>query len=534
MMLRRNIIILALILFAFSIPLMAQNDIAEAIKTDNVAVVQQKIGTGAGQIPLNGKDGIVPLLLAVQHNALQTTRRLLELGADKEAKTRGGSTPLSLAAYYGNVDIVDALITAGAALGTKSPNGYQPLDWALENRHWNVVSRLFFAWGMQEAFGAEEKEALKAIRSGESTKLQHKKGFTSFPLLLAIVKNDTSLVEVLLKAGFDPNQQNAAGYAPLPTAARLGNVSVVKVLLQYKADPNIGGTKGNDVAGALNQAARGLNADAGAELIKNGAEVNRGNAKGVTPLYICGRIDSKDGAFTEMLLKNGASLRLKADDGYDAFDAAMESRNRLYTQIAMKEFFLQSARNEHERELFSSILKNTSTIPKQIAPESSVLLLNYAVVKGDSALFAKVLPIVDNLNRKNISGHYPLPLAASWGEKDMLRHLLKNGADVNIQNENRYNTSALMESTRDANFEIAQELIQHKASVNLKDVHSDHALNWATFYGRKRIVELLLTNGADFTQRGQQTSDNALDIAQRMNFQEIAQILQTAGARASK
>lgn len=529
----------------------AQDDIMEAIKKDNLALVQQRIsvpvgsasvgsasvgGSSTGKIPLNGTSGTVPLLLAIQNNAVQTAQWLLaQQGIDTEVRTQGGSTPLSLASYFGNSEIVSALIQAGAKLGAKTPsNGYQPLDWALENRHWKVVAQLFFAWGMQEASGAAEKEVLNAVRNSTAAALQHQKDFTSFPLLLAIAKSDAKSVETLLTKGFSPNQQNAAGYAPLPTAARLGDTAIMKLLLLAGADPNIGGTKGNDVAGALNQAARGLNVDAGKLLLQCGANVNKGNAKGVTPLFICAWYDRKDGAFTNMLLSNKAIFRQKAENGDDALDAAMETRNRLFMRNVMKEFFLRSLPKSLESASVLDAMNGASKNLPQLTDESGVLLLNYAIVSADSLLFAKIMRTNINVNTKNVSGHYPLPLAASWGEKNMLKQLLERGADPNVQNENRYHTSALMESTRDGHNDIAEELLRRKATVNLKDAYKDNALNWAVFFGRKEMVQLLLANGADFKQIGQQSNDNALDIALRMKFPKIAEMLRSAGARASK
>lgn len=513
----------------------AQNEIVEAIKKDNVSFVRQKIGSTPDLFPINGKDGGVPLLIAIQHNAVQTVRWLLEQGADKEIKTRRGSSPLSLAAYYGYTGIVDVLIQAGANLATKSPNGYQPLDWALENEHLPVAEQLFYAWGKKQAVDSEEIMMLETIFKNEIPTFQYRKTWTSFPLVLAIVKKNANLVAKLLQSGYDPNTQNAAGYAPLPTAARIGDTTIINLLLKAGANPNLGGTKDNDVAGSLNQAARGLKVHAGKLLIRAGANPNKGNAKGITPLYICARLDGKSGVFTTMLL-NEASLflRQKADDGYEAFDAAMEARNRLFAQLIMKEFFLRSLPPEQKVISWLDVPKGNKPNIAALSGESALLLMNVAILKADSALFFDLLSRGINLNTKNTSGHYPLTLAASWGEKTMLRALLANGAQVDLQNENRYHTSALIESMRDGHVEIAQELLTHKADVNLKDVHNDHALNWAVFFGHKKAAEFLLNNGADPRQKGQQTNDNAMDIALRMNAEDIIVILRASGAKASK
>ncbi len=524
--------LLTIVLLITANTALAQDDIAAIIATDSLALIQQKIGDG--KFPLNGQDGQRPLLLAVRSNAQKTAAWLLAQGADKEVRTAGGSTPLSLAAYFGNLDLVNLFIQAGSELGAKSNNGYQPLDWALGGKNNAVVEALFFAWGMKHAADSVETDLLQAIRSNRPATAKSQPNFTSFPLVLAIMKNDSARVAALLSGGFNPNQQNAAGYAPLPTAARLGNPGIVQLLLKHGADPNFGGSKGNDVAGALNQAARGLSTEAAKVLITGGADVNRGNAKGYTPLMICAWNDTEDGQFTELLLTKGAAVHQKADDGYEAFDAAMEGRNRLFTQLVMKALFLQSAGNAAQTKLFTEILTASKFDPKTLSPESAVLLLNYAILKGDSLLFMNMLDNRVNPNLKNASGHYPLTLAASWGEKNMLAQLIGHKAQLDLQNENRYHTSALIEGARDGDVEIAKILLERGAQVNLPDAHNDHALNWAVYFGHAPLVQLLLAHGADHTQIGRQTQDNALDIARRMSFPEVIAILEKAGAKATK
>lgn len=91
-----------------------------------------------------------------------------------------------------------------------------------------------------------------------------------------------------------------------------------------------------------------------------------------------------------------------------------------------------------------------------------------------------------------------------------------------------------MESTRDGHVAIAQELLARGADINALDKHQDNALNWAVYFGQQPLVELLLAHQANFNQVGQQTQDNALDIARRQRFAAIAMLLEKAGAKPTK
>ncbi len=64
-----------------------------------------------------------------------------------------------------------------------------------------------------------------------------KKIKTGIPLHVAIDKENTECVKLLLEAGADPNATDNDAYTPLYLAAREGNVECTKLLLEAGADP---------------------------------------------------------------------------------------------------------------------------------------------------------------------------------------------------------------------------------------------------------------------------------------------------------
>ncbi len=526
----------AIALWCLANTVFAQVDWPALLAADNVEALAPLMGAREGQMPINGRDGVVPLVIAAQRNAVQTVTWLLQQGADVDVRSASGSTALAMAAYYGHLDAMARLIDANADLDARSPNGYQALDWAFENQKMDAAKLLLMAWAKRHAASTSERQLIDAIARGAALSHDKKAAYTSFPLLLAIANNSEQATEWLLQQGFDPNQQNAAGYAPLPFAARLGNEALVALLLRFKADPNLGGKRGHDVAGALNQAARGGQVNVARQLLLAGADVNRGNAKGITALYICAVNDKDSGDFTQLLLEHGALVRQRADDGYDALDVAHENRNRMATKLMLQHLFEQSLNDAALIKQVNAFVSDATQPLPPISDESAALWLNALIVAGNKPNFNRVLDQLSSspLNIKNGSGHFPLSVAASWGEYDMLVRLLQRGASVNQHNDNRYNTTALMESTRDGQVAIARELLTKGAEINALDKHQDNALNWAVYFGQQPLVQLLLEHEANFNQVGQQTQDNALDIAKRQRFAEIVALLEKAGAKATK
>ncbi|MBH9575298.1 ankyrin repeat domain-containing protein [Inhella proteolytica] len=453
------------------------------IERDALEALRTQVGEPPDPVWLQGADGASPLILAVQAGAARTTQWLLQQGAAVDARTARGSSALALASARGDVAMVRTLALAGAQLGLKSPNGYQPLDWALERGQLATVQALLEIW--EQRAGAEAG---------------------SLPLLRAVAAQDLGRLDALLRAGHDPNQPNPSGFAPLALAARIGPLPLLQSLLRHGADPRVGGQPGHDVAGALNQAARGLQVELARALIEAGAEVRRGNAKGFTPLHLAAFVDHEQGALTSLLLAQGAAPRQPAEDGYDALDVALEQRNRLFMRLALRRMVTEAG----------------------AAGATPTLRLSLAVLEGDVSELRRLLAAGAQPDGPNPAGHGPLALAAAWGELELAQALLAAGARVDAAGDNRYRSTPLMEATRDGRTAMAGLLLAHGAPINQLDRNQDHALNWATFFGHTELVALLLAHGADPAQAGRDSGDNALAIAQRRQFPAVQAVLQAA------
>ncbi|WP_374438545.1 ankyrin repeat domain-containing protein [Inhella sp.] len=450
------------------------------IERDALEALRAQVGEPPDPAWLQGTPGASPLILAVQAGATRSAQWLLRQGAPVDARTARGSSALALASARGDVAMVRTLALAGAQLGLKSPNGYQPLDWALEYGHLGAVQALLELW--EQRAGADAG---------------------SLPLLRAVAAQDLGRLNALLRAGHDPTQPNPSGFAPLALAARIGPLPLLQSLLAHGADPRVGGHPGHDVAGALNQAARGLQVELARVLIDAGAEVNRGNAKGFTPLHLAAFTDREQGALTTLLLARGAAPRQRAADGYDALDVAVEQRNRLFMRLALRRL--------------------------AAGPDATpTLKLSLAVLDGDAAELQRLLAAGAPPDGPNPAGHGPLALAAAWGELELAQALLAAGARVDATGENRYRSTPLMEATRDGRTAMAGLLLAQGAPVNQLDRNQDHALNWAAFFGHAELVALLLAHGADPAQAGRDSGDNALAIAQRRQFPTVQAVLQAA------
>jgi len=225
-----------------------------------------------------------------------------------------------------------------------------------------------------------------------------------------------------------------------------------------------------------------------------------------------GNIDS----LNVYLLKDNVDINYKDSTGYSALDYAIERYQKpAFTRLIE---FLSIEKQKG--------LKNYAQKSKKETLFSRLIM---AVLKKDTKAVSSLLKKGVRPDTMHWSGYSALSLAVRWESKEIISLLIQKGADVNFVNRNRYNTTPLMEVTRNGDLATAQLLIAHGAKVNTVDINNDPAINWATFFGYKNLVELFLKNGAKTDFVGRDSGDNALAIAKRMGFQEIVDLLQQHG-----
>lgn len=90
-------------------------------------------------------------------------------------------------------------------------------------------------------------------------------------------------------------------------------------------------------------------------------------------------------------------------------------------------------------------------------------------------------------------------VAALAGNIPAIDELLDRGADINLDKVTEYAAqggTALHLASFTGNAEVTAHLLSRGADPNALDANGDPPLNWAIFFGRERITDLLAANGA--------------------------------------
>jgi len=122
-----------------------------------------------------------------------------------------------------------------------------------------------------------------------------------------------------------------------------------------------------------------------------------------------------------------------------------------------------------------------------------------------------------NVDIRDLENHTPLLLAAGTnqetpGHVEVIKELIAKGADVNATDDGQY--SSLHLAVLNSNFEIAHALLEAKCNVNHINVDNFTPLHTACSLGNIKLIQLLLSFGADPTLKDAR-GKTPLDLAKR-------------------
>jgi len=126
--------------------------------------------------------------------------------------------------------------------------------------------------------------------------------------------------------------------------------------------------------------------------------------------------------------------------------------------------------------------------------------LQWAAHNGDADLVRRLIKAGADVSAFNDYGATPMSEAAERADAQILDMLLKAGADV--ESPNSMGQTALMTVARTDRLDAAKLLLAHRANVNATEQwRGQTALMWAAAQGQPEMVKLLLVHGADHNER---------------------------------
>lgn len=246
------------------------------------------------------------LTATVSRGDVSELARFLASGADANARDAKGRTALLIAAREGHRDVAQALLTAGAEVDARS------------------------------------------------------EGMNVTPLMAAAQRGDLPFVRLLLEAGADPNASSRNGAGVLARAVLGGDVDTVRELLTAGANPDGTGSSAPPNASPLWAAVARKQRELARLLLEHKAQPNIGDS--VTDTVFGVAVSGGDAEIARMLLEAGADPTRPALSNLPLLAVAMRFTNLPMAEL-LEEYGLSLAKGDTENIVTTSerLLKAAET-----------------------------------------------------------------------------------------------------------------------------------------------------------------------------
>ena len=449
------------------------------------------------------------LLVAAQNGDVNRARRLLQIGADVNARSfPDGWTALQLATKNNHADMVTLLLENGAEHTATHGHHHIPAPMNLAVQAGNVeLIRLMMAHGV-------------SLNDSES---DHP------PVYYAVEADRTDILRVLLELGAKPYVKigSLAGDGILHLAAEYGRLDAARLLLEYDTE---GKFRESECAGAFLRAARKGHGEL-AELLRQHAEDSR-----FEEMLWAAESGSEERA-CELLATGLAPENPKDQQWFSLLQTAAKRgfvrllRELLLVGVSLQPEYLfgmsplslavQGGHGETVR-----VLLEHGTLPLEAAAQHSyaqTTALHVAARNGNTTLLEMLLDAGAPVDIPDSSSETPLHAAARENQPGAAAFLLGRGADVD-KRSSELKFTPLHYAAEYGGTAVATLLLEHGAEVDARSSGEVTPLHKAAENGRADMVRFLLAHGANPNAESW-AGDRPIGLAASKGSTEVVAIL---------
>ncbi len=479
--------------FVNSLDLQGNTPLQYAAQRGDLAVVNELIEYGA-DLNLSNSQGETPLDIAFTRTDsdihVEIARVLIQNYAqipndqefyyayqtlsndDVNIRFEGGTTPLHFAAAYHHPALLRAFIAEHGYLEARDEEENTPLHIAVVNGFFDITKLLVAA-------GAD---------------LDSRDAMNNSPLHLAVTSNtDTGIAEYLLDSGAEVDSRNSFGETPLHNAVSSAiDPTFVSLLLSYGAQPDSRNTSGNTpLMGALaedNQAAAELLLDEGTDIYASNfheiSPIIRALVKGPETVswfyrdYMNGTADGEGNSPLHIAVITGASteaIALVIASGADLDKRNLQGETPMHLSVSCG--YPEAARLLTQSGADPFINNNRGKSPLVLAYAEGIDFTGYIINE-------------QNLQGSDTDGNTPLHLAALWDYPEAVSFLIDHGAAVNARNDQ--GLTPLHYAVKNNSVEICRILQAREAKIDARDNYGNTPLHTAISWGSSQCAKFLL------------------------------------------
>ncbi|XP_057326523.1 ankyrin-3-like [Microplitis mediator] len=519
---------------------------------------------------INTRDdtGQSPLCIAAEKGNYQIVDILLKNGAFPNflhtVLYGPTNTPLHLAVDSGRKDIAELLVTAGAIADVRESSGWTPLHVAVQKNN-EEIAEMLLSFGADPNVECDQEPTegytalhfacdlgnqgmIQVLLDDSRTNVNALTKARKSALDFAISKGFQSIIIKLLDRGSNIFIDGSVRKTILDLAVERGYKKIVEHIIQHCVDYSTGSSIYSNVVDPdddckskkklkiklgytfkdtldrmvfhlLYVAIDKNHWDIAESFLKYSISINKISnlitSKGFTLLHKA--IKNKQEKIVDLLIKYGADVSAKDEDGKTPLSFAIENDNALLTSQLLLSLKLDVAFNST---VLSDAVRRGSINVVKVLIEQHDANVDAADVYGRTALHYTVLnenggctdpsPEDDekkseiaalilyqgaDVNAKTPEGETTLHFAALKGYSKVFNVLLQNHADKNCTDES--DITPLHTAAENGHKDIVEILSRMGADLDVQDVDGRTALHIAAAEGHKEIVEILLKYGSN-------------------------------------
>ncbi len=312
----------------------------EAVRTKNTDMLQFLVSRKADLYRKNKQDHDA-LYFSIENKRSEPLRILLRAGFDPHRRYEKDLTALMFAVTQKNLTAVEALLRAGSDLEAVNAEGENALALALHSQYFriDIFQSLLKHCANPNVFNKEGQTLLAQavferchacvdellthkdrVNDGGQSRNPGSDYYSWPPLFWAVEKQDTYLVETLLKAGANIHQRHSKENTTVMFVAirdATADAKMVRLLIKHGAKVNV---TDKDHWPLLVKASATEGIAVLKALIEAGVDVNQPNWHGWTPLMAAAQTGSSEKV--ALLLKHGANINARSRRGWTALSEA--------------------------------------------------------------------------------------------------------------------------------------------------------------------------------------------------------------------
>jgi len=345
--------------------------------------------------------------------------------------------------------------------------------------------------------------------------------------LACIFNNEEKLREYIQKNYADINYLNNFKSTALILAIDNSNENLVRLLIENKADVNIGEPR------PLSRVIYNLNILN--LILDSNCDINYVTERGFSALELASRKGLIE--VVKLLIERGADINIS--ETYPPFLGACESGNHDCVQLYIDRgvnIYQVNFNNDTALSLVSESGDDESLkffISKCMDVNNTNILGKTPIILACSKInnFNCVDLLIKNgadVNKIDNDGYTALLRASNYGFSEYIELLIKNGALIN-QTNNYGDTPIILACSKKNNFNFINLLIKNGADVNKVNEHGDTALIKACYHNNPDYIELLISN-RDLINKPNKLGDTPILIASKYGSLDCMKILLQYGA----